>query len=264
MSDTVHTRFKAVLGGLRHPVITIGSALASIVSVPLAFYFYFASIRYPALTYYFHPVRSSIVSAGAPTALSVSYEGVQLKGSVFVVQCAIWNEGDAPIRREDILEKVRLRGGSGVRILEATIRQRTREVTGISLNTSSADSGELGIDWDILERNDGAALQVVYEGPVDATFGISGVVVGQKSLRERVATDRSPEVGLLHNKRAQKLVPVGLLFLGISALVFSRQHKTPHFNERMVFCAVALGLTYIVLGVMLAYRYWSRPSPFSF
>jgi len=82
----------------------VGSILG-IVGVVLAFYFYFAGIHEPRLTYYVHPVRTPLVQVGKVTGLKVLFNGTSLEGNVTAAQIAIWNSGSAPILGgTDILE----------------------------------------------------------------------------------------------------------------------------------------------------------------
>jgi hypothetical protein len=54
----------------------------------------------------------------------------------------------------------------------------------ITLNTSRLSAGEVAVDWNILEQNDGGVVQIVYAG--DETVDIQGhaVIEGQPELVE--------------------------------------------------------------------------------
>jgi hypothetical protein len=168
----------------KHPAFGITTGIASLISIPLSIYLALANVRKPELSYAFHPNRTKIVAADGDSRLKVTYDGQDVKGNVTAVQFALWNAGAMPIQAADILKRLTLTASTTVRILDATIAHLTRDVTGFRLDDTQKAAGTLAFDWRILEHNDGAAIQIVFEGPPDASFALAGTIVGQRTLSE--------------------------------------------------------------------------------
>jgi hypothetical protein len=167
------------------PLMGIAGSVASLIGVALAVYFYYASIQRPELTCYIHPSRATVVSGGQSTALTVSYAGKQIEKDVTAVQVAIWNAGTSPLRREDVLSGIKIESVSKVQILEARVRKTSRSEIMFALDDSKRQEGAVGIDWKVLERNDGASIQLIYLGPPTEKFTVTGSVIGQTGIKER-------------------------------------------------------------------------------
>lgn len=101
------------------------AALASIISIPLAFYLYISAQARPGLTIYVHPVRTPIVKAGQTSGLTVLFKGKETGPNITAVQIVIWNNGNTPIHKENILDDITLRLDPDYTILEASVRSDT-------------------------------------------------------------------------------------------------------------------------------------------
>src|SRR2546428_5170955 len=150
-----------------HPVVAALSSIAAIIGVPLAFYFYYAGIRSPNLTYHFHPVRTTVVKAGGASALKVLFAGNEVRSDITVVQMALWNAGKEPIPGNNILTPIQIQTENSAPILEATIRKMSRAVNELALDQSQIGKGVIGVMWKILERDDGGVIQLIYAGDVN-------------------------------------------------------------------------------------------------
>jgi hypothetical protein len=49
----------------------------------------------------------------------------------------------------------------------------------VTLDQSHLNDGVVGVQWNILEQNDEAIIQIVYAGPPTNKIQVSGVVEGQ-------------------------------------------------------------------------------------
>jgi hypothetical protein len=165
-----------------NPVVGIVGTLASITGVVLAVIFYFQSVRERELTYYVHPVKTIVVKAGQSSKLDVTVDGQGIKSDVTATQIAIWNAGREAIRREHVLRPLVIQTAGGVPIIDASIRKTTRNVVGMSLDTSQASNGKLVVSWDILEKDDGGVVQVVYAGDPDEDIIADATLEGQHTL----------------------------------------------------------------------------------
>lgn len=186
-------RWERTKAFLQHPVLLVITALASIVgiiSLPLAIYFYLASLRDPRLTYLVHPVRAPIVQGQKLTSLKVLFNGADVHGDIIAAQIAIWNAGAGSIRATDIMSPIQIQTEGNAPILEATIREMTRPVIGVSVDQTQSNAGRVLLGWQILEKNDGFVLQIIYSGSINTKLSLEGDVVGQKAFVHYV--ERAP------------------------------------------------------------------------
>lgn len=185
MSETNTQKPSTFLNRLfANPIVGIAGSIASIVGLVLAIYFYINSNYHRDFAYIVHPAKAIVVQAGQLSRLSVTLDGKKLSTDVTAAQIAFWNEGNAAIRSEHILQPFTLVTSPQTRIIEATVRKKSREPVLIDLDTNRMDKGELGVSWNILERGDGAILQIIFTGPPSTPISINGVIEGQRHLRK--------------------------------------------------------------------------------
>lgn len=156
--------------------------------VGLALYFHAESIQERIPTYLVSPQRAVIVDARtpAPSDLQVLYKGKAVSSGVTAALVYFWNDGRLPMKSSEILgaEPLRIVLGSASEILEAKLVKVSRPVTKLSTGTvSEGEKDVLPITFDILERYDGAAIQIVYAGPPAAKITMTGTVVGAGAPR---------------------------------------------------------------------------------
>lgn len=70
----------------------------------------------------------------------------------------------------------------GVNILEAKIRKTSRDVVQFTIIDSLVTSREIPVSWNILEKDDGATIELIYEGDPHAVISVDGVIVGQSQI----------------------------------------------------------------------------------
>lgn len=150
--------------------------------MPLAIYLYVASIQEPRLTYSVRPVRSVIAQAGSYSDLTVQYKGQRIDSSVTAASIALWNDGKKPVLWADLLSPLEFHLPPGHRILGAKILRTTRSVIGFELDQSQIASGILGVRFKVLEFDDGALIQIIYEGDQFVRIDGEGTVIGQSSI----------------------------------------------------------------------------------
>lgn len=71
---------------------------------------------------------------------------------------------------------------NSVPILEVKIRKMTRDVVGLRLDESQCKQGQLSVSWDILEKNDGGIVQIIYAGSPDINITAQATLEGQKNI----------------------------------------------------------------------------------
>lgn len=240
------------IGGIRtflaNPWVGGIGAVASIISIPLAVYLYFDSLQSPGLVYDVNPARATVVKQGQASQLAISYRGRPLTTDVTAAQIAIWNRGKAPVRRSAILEPIVIRMDGKAPILEATVRKTNRPVVKLELDTTRLGVGELGVSWNVLETDDGGVVQIVYAGGPDIAIRASGVVEGQRALREINYHRKLETPGeQLRARRLGTYVTLGFAAFALLAmaagLVFSYRKKRRRISMiDLVFVAVLVAL----------------------
>src|SRR5690242_9415759 len=152
----------AVMRFFSNPIVGILGALASIISVPLAIYFFAQTTQFRELVYYVNPAQAIVVKAGEVSKLRVLIGDRELKSDVTTAQIAIWNRGNESLKPENVLVPVVIRTVPSVPILEAKIRTKSRDAIGFVLDESHLEDGIVGLSWKILEQGDGGVIQIVY------------------------------------------------------------------------------------------------------
>ncbi|MBA7503415.1 hypothetical protein ES706_02024 [subsurface metagenome] len=203
--------------------------LVGIIGVAIAIYFGIASRRRRELVYSVNSVRTRVVISGQTKDLDVFYDGSSLGDvDITAVQLAFWNAGNESIRKPNILEEVVVKTEPPVRILEASIRAQSRNIVGLSLldSPNSRKIGQVPISWDILERNDGASIQLLYLGEPEVDVSVQGVIEGQREIKRlSVSTDfKSPQDQKKSFRKSVLIATVCFIILLISmALLFFRK-----------------------------------------
>ncbi|MCK9308991.1 MAG: hypothetical protein M0P99_01815 [Candidatus Cloacimonetes bacterium] len=156
-----------------------------------AIYTYVVSIEKPELTYMEHPVKTAMVNKDATSRISVYYDGKPVNRNVSIAQIEIWNAGKQSIWQKDVLNRTKICYKDSTRILEATLLKTNRPETCVVLDTLSINKGIVFIDWKILEKNDGAILQLIYEGDIEKDVIVTASIEGQKKIAKvKTSSDR--------------------------------------------------------------------------
>jgi hypothetical protein len=209
-----------------HPAFQLVSLLIGILGVALAFFFYFQGKRERKPLYVLQPTRNIIVNRALAVGkrLTVLYDGQSLEAqNVTAMQCTLWNAGSEPIKASDILVPIRLSLPENTEILDiSVIRQSRPSVVNFTAIPEKGPKGERTnaavLSFSILEKGDGATLQLVYIGPPEAAATIDGTVVGAQVTAVGRPLDLGEPAGNdtgSHSRtnRALKLVMLAYLFL---------------------------------------------------
>lgn len=167
-----------------HPAMVTICSIFTVIGLPLSIFFYRAAIQKPELAVYVSPVRAAVVNGSGLSKLKVFLGNREVPGDITAAQIAIWNQGSAGIRPGNVLKEVLLSTSTKSPILEASVRKTTRDVVGLSLDQAHLDEGKVGIHWDILEKNDGGIIQLVYSGGPETQILASGVIEGQPTIKQ--------------------------------------------------------------------------------
>jgi len=247
-----------------HPfgvLVAFFGALASIMALGPAYFPWWTAPK-RALLYCISPTRTQIIQATKVSDIAVTYKGLPLTGNVTAAQIAVWNDGREPIRGEDILTPIVLLTSTNVSILEVSILKTNRAASAFRLLTDSDNLavGRLGMDWKILQKNDGALIQVLYAGTPDQPIELSGEIVGQDSPR-RV---KSGGISWLLITVSSLVFLAMFLSVTVRILRMEFKGKSNFFNA---FVPIALGNGFIWLSLWF-FKLWlssqAHHSPFGF
>jgi len=179
MTEQSETQNKILRWYSNNPLMGLASTVLTLSGVLLAIYFYLASIKERELAYYSDPIKTVVVKSGQASEIEVHYRGRIVSSDVTGVQVLVWNNGEESIHKENILSEVKIVTKPSVPILEAKITKLSRMVTQLEINSKLFSEGIVPISWLILEKNDGALIQLIYEGSPDVEIILEGTIEGQ-------------------------------------------------------------------------------------
>jgi hypothetical protein len=168
--------------------------------------------------------------------------------------------------REDVLEPLKIELDPACEIIDARILKVSRAVTKFAKGeVSDTAKNVLPVSFGILERNDGAQLQVIYTGRPDARVSVSGTIVGAAQTRESTTPqDRPPN----KNRRLTLLLVLVLsASIAVATLTLSKhsqwvRQEGPIGRRPDLYFALGFFLAMAVPGVaVVAYDAWkSQPA----
>jgi hypothetical protein len=144
------------------------STTLAILGIALAIFFHLANQKEREPT--FLSTKGLLIYASHSDFQSSSYKMSQitkdgekpLLGSVYVQELAFWNKGRLAIEKEDILEPLRFQFPENYEVIDAFISESTRE--NIVQPTVGFDGREVNFSFDILEKDEGFKVQVIFSG----------------------------------------------------------------------------------------------------
>lgn len=253
-SPNVFTRF------FSNPIVGVTGSVASVLGVIVAFYFYFDSQDYRELRYFVHPARAVVIKAGETSRLSITLDEKPVKRDVSAVQIAFWNEGDKSIRRENVLHPLIIRTGPEFPILEAEIRKKSREVIEVKLDQDRMDVGEIEVDWNILEKHDGAILQLVYLGDTQLPVIATSIIEGQGKIEGKEYSGKiesaSEQYSAISKSNMLKRI-IGFIYIAgsLSILVFGliafRKTKSGSRSLRYITLTLSIVISLFIFTLSL-------------
>ena len=171
---------------LSNPWISLITTVCTIIGIPLAVLLYLDAKKERDLYFYVYPLRTTVLQSRYAAGLRVLHNNEEIKTDVTGVQIAVWNNGKEPIFKQDMLEQVKIVTLPAVPILEATIRKQTRQINDISADLTSMHMGVLPLSWKVLEKGDGAIIQLIYAGPADTKIELAGTILGQTQINTAI------------------------------------------------------------------------------
>jgi hypothetical protein len=150
-------------------------------SIAIALWIYHLSILKPCLSYSVDPNQASLVSdeSNAITDFTIQYKGNTIfRKNVSAITVYLWNDGNVPTHRQQILSQIKVVLPPGSEILDATVLRETRSVCDVQIHHLESQN-QIALDFNILEPGDGAALQIIYIGNYSASVMAEGIIEGQ-------------------------------------------------------------------------------------
>jgi hypothetical protein len=239
------------------PIFLIAAGIASIIALPLSVYLYWASISTPELTVYVAQIQSVVAQPKLSHAIQLSCKGREITNDVFIRQFAIWNAGRKEIRRDDILAALKLKAGTNIVFLDAQVSEQKREISEVRLDKADISKGEIGINWRIFEKNDGAVIQVIYEGAKDSPVMLEGTIVGQQGIKYLVQTEK-------YKTNTDKFLEVIFILMTISTsiLMWLEYAKNKRLIDKIF--SLITGCSAVVLIILQVLSFFKTKPPFNF
>jgi hypothetical protein len=163
------------------------SIAIGVVGIILTVYFFNASRENAELCVSISSDKNIIFRKGENSKLKILYEGRKINSDITSTQVFLWNNGKKSIRHSNVLEPIFI-VVPNCEILDAILIKESRPIIKTKLNTEYQKKGILPISWDILEKNDGCKIQLIYTGGPDTPIKIVGVIEGQKSINTQKGT----------------------------------------------------------------------------
>jgi hypothetical protein len=237
------------------------------ISLGLALYFHYQSVQERVPTFYVGPTRARIVdtSIPAPPQMQVLYKGKDLNANVSAAVVYFWNDGRLPIKAEDVLEPLTIELDPTCEIIDARILKVSRAVTKFAKGEiSDTARNSLPVSFGILERNDGAVLQIIYSGDPDTTLSLRGIIVGAGSpVRLAPGAPEREELARTRTILLRAFTIMSVLASGIFAWYFDARHigEAVHRPRLRTFVGIALWLALVVSTALVGRSIFDRPAP---
>ncbi len=219
----------------------------------LSCYFYWESREVRDPVFIADPNRVEIVSAANIATAPIKVlrrDGTPISADVYAVRFFFWNAGRRSIRPENVLDTLQIMLlDSTSEILDVKLLKTSRPITRVSLDRG-AGRRTLVVHFAILERGDGLAGQIIYQGKATAALQVAGTIEGAHVRR----TNAPPLWALIPEAVvALVLLAAGVVIFGLVMSFISgrlAQLVAPYPRLRAAGPAIIAGL--FVLGMLAA------------
>ncbi|HDV5598712.1 TPA: hypothetical protein RI806_003363 [Vibrio cholerae] len=235
-----------------------------------SFYFYNESVKSREPFFLEEPIRSLIVEAESMKSFPlqiVSRDGKPVEKDISSIRAYFWNDGAESIKRDNILKNIYIQLLSDdVEIIDVKILKTSRPDI-VKPQISLLEKDKIGVDFDILESDDGFSMQILYAGDSASLIQVGGVVEGSKTIQ----TNKS--VSDYHFYKTVLIYAVAPIFVVLIPFIYiaykSGNTLSPfrilgivigveRLNKKGKFIAVILVLIMISLPMAITY-YKERP-----
>ena len=181
--------YNPIIRFITRPVIVSLAFALAVISAFVTIYSFIAGGTHRDLTYFVHPGKTGVVRTGQSSRINILLDGRPITEDVTAARIAIWNNGEESIREHHLLGShyLLIKTGEDNPIIDANISKVSRdEIVKLTLDYSEVDAGQLGVKWEILEKDDMAILQLIYFGDEKTPITASAIVEQQGEIRELV------------------------------------------------------------------------------
>lgn len=145
--------------------------------------FYLKSDRQREPIFIVDPVRTEIPSSDRISEVPIKitrHDGTEIKSDLNSLQFYFWNAGKEPIKKNNVLEKLRFQfEDTSIQIVDFRISKTSRSICEFQLVSSpTLPSSSLLLDFFIIEEMDGFTGQIIYEGDPRAQLTLMGIIEG--------------------------------------------------------------------------------------
>lgn len=163
---------------------TIIGIVISLISIGFSYYFYLQSIEKREPVFAFDEVPTKILVANdiAYSPIEVyKGDGVKITNDLSSIKLYVWNKGKKSIKPENVLSPIVISSvDSLVSIIDVKKIKSSREI--IDFKVERVEDSLIFLTFDILEKEDGCLLQILYEGESSQPFNITGIIEGYGDL----------------------------------------------------------------------------------
>ncbi len=118
--------------------------------------------------------------------MRVLHRNKEIQSDISAVQISIWNNGKEAIWQDNVIEDIQIKTDPPVQILEVKTRKINRQAINFSYSGDYLIEGYLPLNWKVLEKDDGALLELIYAGPPDIEISVEGDIEGQDGVQKYI------------------------------------------------------------------------------
>jgi hypothetical protein len=254
-------------------------SLIGLAGIVLGFVFYYRSLARVVIAFQ-HDTVHLIGGRGAafPKEVEVRFDGRPV-AHVAMTRVVVWNAGNKPVAREDIVssDSLRLRVSENCKVVRHEVIRQLRAVNRVELTQRDDSPNELNLTFDFLDPGDGATIEVLHSGETKAVEMLGTIRGARGCLRNHgralwYSNLKGSELPFpLSNSRAVLGVGIGLGLLMSVAGLFRPEiavalpsafgPEDPQSYTKIAWPFVIAGLVYASLpGAMMWLRRRRYPS----
>jgi len=240
----------------------VGIALA-VIGLIASYYFYKLSIRKKEPIY---SIKSNNLVSGSTSTLenlTIAYKKRKVE-NLTVSKILFYNRGAETINKQELETINRLRISSETcRVLDASLLQANNISNNVSVSYDK-DGNNVFVDFDYLDKNQGAVVQVIHTGLSSKNIGLYGDIKGVQNLRQ--VDPKQLLISSPLTKTGRRIVwitvsvaSLGLYFINFQNDVFSSLRDSGNLFLWLVALLIASG-TIVSTGflIMLAVDFLNR------
>jgi hypothetical protein len=164
--------------------------MVGLVGVGGSYYFYTLSTKEREPILLEEPFRPLLVEAASikdsPLRV-VNADGSVLEKNISSIRFYFWNAGTEPIKKSDVLKPLQLSlSAPDIQIVDLRILSVSRpEIVAPKISIVQGEQNLMSVEFDILEKDDGFAVQVLYAGSRGAPLELAGTIEGVKKVQTK-------------------------------------------------------------------------------